>query len=196
MDPPVKPERFTSQRSSDPDRYDFGRWSFSVDTGDLNDGETSTRLEPQVGKLLGYFLNNQNKLVSRDELIASDWGNRIVSDDAINRCVSILRQTLSPDDKNAYIETVSSRGLSLTGKPTLSKKGPHSCHTAKSLKLQGFANAACNCFNASICSGANATGSQRGSVFCIALIMVGVNEMGSQPLPCSQIISRPGFAFT
>ena len=74
----------------------FGRWRFSVDSGDLTDGETSVRLEPQVGKLLAYFLCNQHRVISRDALITSVWGNRIVSDDAINRCVSILRQCGCP----------------------------------------------------------------------------------------------------
>jgi len=89
----------------------FGRWRFNADTGDLFDGETTTRLEPQVAKLLKYFLNHQNTLTSHDELIALVWEDRIVSDDAINRCVSILRHILSPDDKNAYIETVVRRGF-------------------------------------------------------------------------------------
>lgn len=89
----------------------FGRWRFDATTGDLCDGTTTTRLEPQVAKLLAYFLVHQNKLISREELISAVWEDRTVSDDAINRCVSILRQLLSPDDKNAYIETVVRRGF-------------------------------------------------------------------------------------
>ena len=82
----------------------FGRWRFDANTGDLYDGESTTRLEPQVAKLLEYFLDHQNTLTSHDELITLVWEDRIVSDDAINRCVSILRHILSPDDKNAYID--------------------------------------------------------------------------------------------
>jgi TolB-like protein len=89
----------------------FGRWRFDADTGNLFDGDTTIRLEPQVAKLLDYFLTHQDTLVTRDELIAAVWDGRIVSDDAINRCISILRQTLSPDDKNAVIETVVRRGF-------------------------------------------------------------------------------------
>lgn len=89
----------------------FGRWRFDATTGDLCDGTTTTRLEPQVAKLLAYFLVHQNKLITREELISAVWEDRTVSDDAINRCVSILRQLLSPDDKNAYIETVVRRGF-------------------------------------------------------------------------------------
>ena len=94
-----------------PDVHAFGRWRFDANTGDLSDGATTTRLEPQVAKLLDYFLRHQDTLISRDELMAAVWENRVVSDDAINRCISILRQTLSPDDKNAVIETVVRRGF-------------------------------------------------------------------------------------
>ena len=99
-----------ANRSDKPGQIEFGRWCFTTDAGDLSDGESTTRLEPQVAKLLAYFLTHQNVVISRDELMAAVWENRIVSDDAINRCVSILRQTLSPDDKQAYIETVVRKG--------------------------------------------------------------------------------------
>lgn len=100
-----------SADSDKPERHSFGHWHFNANSGNLSDGETSTRLAPQVAKLLEYFLDHQNTLTSRDQLIATVWESRIVSDDAINRCVSILRQILSPDDKNAYIETVVRRGF-------------------------------------------------------------------------------------
>lgn len=96
--------------TDNPERHVFGRWSFNVASGDLYDGETTTRLEPQVAKLLAHFLARQHTVISRDELIAAVWANRIVSDDAINRCISILRHILSPEDKHAYIETVVRRG--------------------------------------------------------------------------------------
>lgn len=103
-------QRGVINHSHGPGPSSFGPWAFEAGTGDLHDGKTTTRLEPQVAKLLEYFLTHQNQIISRDELIAAVWENRTVSDDAINRCVSILRQILSPDDKNAYIETVVRKG--------------------------------------------------------------------------------------
>lgn len=96
--------------TADSARRVFGRWSFNAETGDLCEGGTTTQLQPQVAKLLGYFLAHQDRLITRDELIAAVWDNRVVSDDAIQRCISILRQLLSPDDKHSYIETVARRG--------------------------------------------------------------------------------------
>ena len=102
----------------------FGRWRFDAGTGDLYDGTTTTRLEPQVARLLDYFLSRQDTLISRDELMAAVWDDRIVSDDAINRCISILRQRLTPDDRNAYIETVVRRGFISHFPPPLEEPAP------------------------------------------------------------------------
>lgn len=91
--------------------FRFGDWRFEADSGELSNQDVTARLEPQVAKLLAFFLANQDRVISRDELIASVWDHRVVSDDAVNRCISILRQTLSPDDKNALIETLPRRGF-------------------------------------------------------------------------------------
>lgn len=98
-------------RNAHPTFHNFGRWRFDRGTGDLSDGKTTTRLEPQVARLLDYCVTHQDTLISRDDLIADVWDGRVVSDDAINRCVSILRNCLTPDNKNAYIETVVRRGF-------------------------------------------------------------------------------------
>ena len=97
--------------TAEPTSRTFGRWRLDTDTGDLFDGASTVRLEPRVARLLEYFLAHQDTLISRDELMAAVWDDRIVSDHAVNRCISILRQILSPDDKNACIETVVRRGF-------------------------------------------------------------------------------------
>ncbi len=99
-----------TNHDENPPEHSFGVWHFDADTGDLSDGKTTTRLEPKVAKLLAFFLDHQHRLITRDELIATVWDGRTVSDDAINRCISILRQKLSADDKNAFIETVVRKG--------------------------------------------------------------------------------------
>jgi TolB-like protein/DNA-binding winged helix-turn-helix (wHTH) protein len=111
-----------------PALHAFGHWRFDAGTGDLSNATTITRLEPQVAKLLAYFLTHQDTLVSRDQLLAAVWDNRIVSDDAINRCISILRQALSPDDRNAYIETVVRRGFISHFPPALAETPPSAPH--------------------------------------------------------------------
>lgn len=102
----------------------FGHWRFDPDTGDLFDGAETVRLEPRVARLLDYFLAHQDTLISRDEVMAAVWDDRIVSDHAVNRCISILRQILSPDDRNACIETVVRRGFISHFPPPLEASTP------------------------------------------------------------------------
>ena len=48
-------------------------------------------LEPRVVKVLAALAQARGEVVSRDQLIDRCWGGRIVSDDAINSCISKLR---------------------------------------------------------------------------------------------------------
>lgn len=90
----------------------FGKWEFDTDSGELKSGTSLKRLEPTIGRLLNYLLQNQNRVIRRDELIEKVWNGRIVSDDPINRSISVLRQELTPHDKQAFIKTVPRKGYS------------------------------------------------------------------------------------
>lgn len=102
----------------------FDHWHFDAGTGDIWDESTKERLGPKVARLLTYFLTHQDTLISRDELMSEVWDDRVVSDDAVNRCISILRQKLSPNDKHAYIETVVRRGFISHFPPPLGDAAP------------------------------------------------------------------------
>ncbi|MBV9061399.1 MAG: winged helix-turn-helix domain-containing protein, partial [Alphaproteobacteria bacterium] len=52
-------------------------------------------------------------VLSRDELIRQCWGGRIVGDDAINRCVSKVRQLADLGGKAFEIETIPRVGYRL-----------------------------------------------------------------------------------
>lgn len=57
------------------------------------------RLEAKSFQLLMYFIENNGKVCSRDELIADVWQGQIVSDGAVNKAISKLRghfELLSP----------------------------------------------------------------------------------------------------
>lgn len=114
----------TGPDCKNPTTHSFGHWRFDTVTGDLFDGTTTLRLEPQVARLLDYFLTHQNTLITRDQLIAEVWDERVVTDDAANRCISILRQLLTPQDRNAYIETVVRRGFISHFPPPVPEKVP------------------------------------------------------------------------
>ena len=49
-------------------------------------------LQPRVMQVLVALAGRCGEVVSRDDLIQSCWGGHIVGEDAINRCISLLRR--------------------------------------------------------------------------------------------------------
>jgi hypothetical protein len=54
-------------------------------------GSSAIVLPPQVFDLLAYLIRNRERVVSKDELIATIWDGRIVSDSALTTCINAAR---------------------------------------------------------------------------------------------------------
>lgn len=66
--------------------------------------------EPQVTKLLAFFIQHPSEVLSRDRLMSSLWQG-IVEESAVNQSVAKLRRILDDDaNQPKYIETVSKQG--------------------------------------------------------------------------------------
>ena len=61
-------------------RFLFGDHVLDTARRELTHGGEQIAVEPQVFDLLAYPLQNRERVVSKDELLASVWGGRIVSD--------------------------------------------------------------------------------------------------------------------
>jgi len=76
-------------------------------TDQLSFNGTTLEIKSMAMKVLCYFANNQEKLISRDCLRENVWKNLTTSNHTINNNIYSLRQTiakLDPDTK--YIHTV------------------------------------------------------------------------------------------
>jgi DNA-binding winged helix-turn-helix (wHTH) protein len=49
------------------------------------------RVEPRVMAVLSCLARHVGEVVTRDEFGAEVWGGRVVSDEALSRCISVLR---------------------------------------------------------------------------------------------------------
>lgn len=77
------------------------------------DGESET-VEPRVLQVLIALSRAPGTVVSRDDLIASCWGGRIVGDDAINRVIGQARRIAEGIGRSSFrIETVARVGYRL-----------------------------------------------------------------------------------
>ena len=61
-------------------QFHFGDYVLDTDRRELRRGSEPIAVEPQVLDLLNYLVQSRDRVVSKDDLIASVWGGRIVSD--------------------------------------------------------------------------------------------------------------------
>jgi DNA-binding winged helix-turn-helix (wHTH) protein len=92
-------------------RYRFSRFTVSPSRRLLlRDGE-ELALIPRYFELLLLLLERRGEAVSRREILDAAWSDVVVTDNALNQAVRILRRTLDDDSRNpVFIRTVSRHG--------------------------------------------------------------------------------------
>jgi DNA-binding winged helix-turn-helix (wHTH) protein len=69
-------------------------------------------LEPQVFDLLLYLIQNRDRVVSKDDLISSVWGGRIVSDSTLDSRINATRKALGDNgEQQRMIRTIARKGV-------------------------------------------------------------------------------------
>ena len=77
------------------------------------------RVEPRVMAVLTCLARHPGEVVTRDEFSAEVWGGRVVSDEALSRCISVLRQIFGDDSREPrFIRTIARIGYTLVPAPT------------------------------------------------------------------------------
>jgi len=73
-------------------------------------------LEPQVFDLLEYLIRHRDRVVSKDELIASVWRGRIVSDSTVAVRINAARRAVGDSgESQALIRTLARKGFRFVG---------------------------------------------------------------------------------
>ena len=76
------------------------------------------RVEPRVMAVLTCLARHVGEVVTRDEFSAEVWGGRVVSDEALSRCISVLRQIFADDSREPrFIRTIARIGYTLVPTP-------------------------------------------------------------------------------
>ena len=91
--------------------YRFDDFVADPETWRLSRDGQEIHLEPVVLKLLIYLIANRERLVTRQELMDTVWGDTVISESALTKAVARLRKALDDDSAtHRYLETVRSRG--------------------------------------------------------------------------------------
>jgi TolB-like protein len=92
--------------------YRFGPYALDTLRFELRAHGVAVPAEPQVLSLLILLIANRQRLVDKDEVIASVWQGRIVSDSAISSRIKSARQLVGDNGKQQQIiRTVHGRGF-------------------------------------------------------------------------------------
>ena len=93
--------------------YSFGDFTLDLTSGGLLRAGREVRLRPKSFGLLKYLVENNGRLVGKEELIRAVWADTFVSDDALVKRLKDLRAALN-DEGQHYIRTVPRRGYIFT----------------------------------------------------------------------------------
>jgi TolB-like protein len=97
-------------------RYFFADHTLDLDRRELLCGSAPIAVEPQVFDLLTYLVQNHDRVVSKDDLIAAVWGGRIVSDSTIATRINAARKAIGDSGQaQRLIRTIARKGIRFVG---------------------------------------------------------------------------------
>ena len=97
-------------------QYRVGDYDLDLRKFELRKNNRALSAEPQVLSLLFLLVENRDRLVSKDELVATVWDGRAISDSAISSRIKSARQLLGDDgEAQRLIRTVHGKGFRFVG---------------------------------------------------------------------------------
>jgi len=97
-------------------RYSVGDYILDLRKFELRKNDRVVPAEPQVLSLLFHLVENRDRLVTKDELVATIWGGRAVSDGTISSRIKSARQLVGDDgEAQRLIRTVHGKGFRFVG---------------------------------------------------------------------------------
>ena len=89
-----------------------------TDRRELRRGNRLVAVEPQIFDVLIYLVENRERVVSKDDLFASVWGGRIVSESTLTSRINAVRKAIGdPGEKQNLIRTFAKKGFRFVAQP-------------------------------------------------------------------------------
>ena len=97
-------------------QFCFADQTLDTDRRELSRGSDRVAIEPQVFDLLVYLMENRDRVVSKDDLIASIWDGRIVSESTLTSRINAARKAVGDSGRDQkLIRTFSRKGFRFVG---------------------------------------------------------------------------------
>ena len=103
--------------------------TLDTDRRELCRGSEPVAVEPQVFDLLIYLVQNRDRVVSKDDLIASIWDGRIVSESTLTSRINAARKAIGDSGEHQkLIRTIARRGFRFVGTVRTPSNGEEPAH--------------------------------------------------------------------
>lgn len=90
----------------------FGEYVLDSERRELRRGTNQVALEPQVFDVLLYLVQNRDRVVTKDDLIASIWNGRIISEATLTSRINAARKAIGDSgEQQTLIKTYPRRGF-------------------------------------------------------------------------------------
>jgi TolB-like protein/Flp pilus assembly protein TadD len=96
--------------------YFFEGYALDKGTRELKRGNEMIALEPQVFDLLAFLIDNNGRVVSKDDIITAVWQGRAISDSTLTSRLNSARRAIGDSgERQALIRTVPRKGFRFVG---------------------------------------------------------------------------------
>ena len=96
--------------------FSFENFALDCERRELRAHGAIVPVEPQVFDLLVYLIENRDRVVSKDDLIAAVWGGRIVSDSTLDSRINAVRKALGDSGgRQRFVRTIARKGHRFVG---------------------------------------------------------------------------------
>ena len=106
-------------------RYLFEQCALDMDRRELRRGTDLVAVEPQVFDLLVHLIRNRDRVVSKDDLLASVWHGRAISESALFNRINAARKAIGDSgERQGLIKTLPRKGLRFVGTVREEERSP------------------------------------------------------------------------
>jgi len=96
--------------------YQFETFELDTDRYELRRDGEAVRMEPQVFDVLAYLVEHHDRMVPKDELLEKVWGDKYISEAAVNSRLMAARRAVGDSGKEQrLIKTMHGRGFRFVG---------------------------------------------------------------------------------
>jgi len=97
-------------------QFFFSDHTLDTDTRELRRGDVAIPVQPQVFDLIAFLVQNRERVIGKDELLAALWGGRRVADSTLATHVNAARKAIGDSgEEQRLIRTVARKGIRFVG---------------------------------------------------------------------------------